>query len=182
MLVENLTLLVQIFLIVLVADLCSGAVHWAQDRYNINHSSIINKIVILYAEEHHENPKIFTTLSWWQRNSTAVIITTATMLALAAFSIITWQVSLFVLLFVFSGEFHYCAHRTETENGLIVTFLQKIGIMQSPKHHALHHSGVDGHYCIITNFANPIADSMNLFIMLELALSRFFGVHPKHVA
>ena len=39
----------------------------------------------------------------------------------------------------------------------MITFLQRIGVLQTARHHALHHTDPkNSHYCTVTNVLNPV--------------------------
>ncbi len=74
------------------------------------------------------------------------------------------------------------SHSTWSENlGLvIVTFLQKIRLLQTPYHHAVHHTNPKNvRYCPITNFVNPLLDRLNLWSGIEWILARVIGLHRQ---
>ncbi len=46
--------------------------------------------------------------------------------------------------------------------------LQKLKIVQTPSHHNQHHrKGKDTHYCVLTDFLNPILDRFHFWRGLE---------------
>ena len=65
------------------------------------------------------------------------------------------------------NEVHYWAHRPSTAPA-IVRVLQESGVLQAPKHHALHHRAPhDCRYCILTNLLNPALDKLGFWYGLE---------------
>lgn len=136
---DFLTIVVQIILIILLADTLSGLVHWIQDRYTISNASLLNRMVILYAEEHHENPEKLLSYSWIKRNYFPMIVSFFSFVALYLLEILNWQAMTLIILFLFSGEFHYLAHSPKEKNRKIISFLQKIKIIQGKRHHSYHH-------------------------------------------
>ena len=172
-------IIIQIAIIILFADLLSGFVHWIQDRYSIKNTSLLNKIVILYAKEHHENPEKILSYSWIERNHFPIIVSFFSLLVLHLLNLLNWQSITLIILFLFSGEFHYLSHRPKEKNGKIILFLQKIRIIQREEHHKYHHIyGIDN-YCIITEVMNPILNKSKFFIKLENLLSYLFNINPK---
>lgn len=177
MLIELLAVTCQVVLIWLAADMCSGLIHWVQDHYKIGRSSILSRIVILYAKEHHEFPGDFTRLTWWQRNSYAGIAAVAALLVLGSFGLLYWQVAAFLLILLFSGEIHFWSHRAMHENGIIINTMQKLRVIQRPEHHALHHNGEADYNCIVTDFMNPLLKKLGLFPFLEKVIFAAFGIN-----
>lgn len=170
---------IEFVLVMLAADLCSGIVHWLQDRYDFNEKSLLNRIVILYAEEHHHAPDAFTHLSWSQRNAFASIGAALILSAAYLSNAFTWQFAAFVIVFLFSGEVHLWSHRAEDQNGLIIRLLQRTRLIQRPQHHALHHKQDTGYYCILTDLVNPVVDYVAFFPRLEAVVFALFGIGPK---
>jgi ubiquitin-conjugating enzyme E2 variant len=90
---------------------------------------------------------------------------------------LTWEVWLVLILGVNANQIHKWAHRTRAENGPIIGFLQRIRLIQTPRHHAFHHTGPkNSHYCVLTNFLNPILDGLRLWDGLEWLVYALFGV------
>jgi ubiquitin-conjugating enzyme E2 variant len=103
----------------------------------------------------------------------------AVLLVVGAWSVglLTWQVWLFAILGANANEFHKWEHRTRKENGRIISCLQDIKILQSAKHHALHHTDPkNSHYCTITNFLNPVLDGIRFWDRLEWLLAKTIGL------
>ena len=58
--------------------------------------------------------------------------------------------------------------------------LQRIRLVQTPRHHALHHTDPkNSHYCVLTNFLNPILDGLRLWDGLEWTIHALLGVHRR---
>jgi hypothetical protein len=93
---------------------------------------------------------------------------------------LTWQVWLFAAVSANANEFHKWAHRTRRENGRIISFLQGIRLLQTPQHHALHHTNPKNvRYCVVTNALNPLLDRARFWEGLEWLLARTFGLHRR---
>jgi ubiquitin-conjugating enzyme E2 variant len=87
--------------------------------------------------------------------------------------LLTWHVWLFAILAANANEFHKWEHRTRKENGRIISFLQDLKLLQTSKHHALHHTDPkNSHYCTITNFLNPVLDMLRFWDGLEWLLAK----------
>ena len=161
----------------LATDFASGIVHWLEDSYGKASWPIIGKAVIEPNIEHHFYPRKFTKTSVWSRNNgtlpLAAVIAIIT-IALGVFNI-WWALAL--ILGGFANEIHCWAHRSAKENGKVISMLQKIGILQSAKHHARHHTDPKNRtYCTITNFVNPILDHVKFFQRIEWLIEKSTGV------
>jgi len=54
--------------------------------------------------------------------------------------VLTWQVWLVVGLGVNANQAHKWAHRTPAENSPFISLLQRVHLIQTPRHHARHHA------------------------------------------
>jgi hypothetical protein len=169
---------------VIAADFVSGVVHWSEDAYARvkphRRVPLINKI----AEEndlHHRRPREFLAKGWWASSWDLVLLGAGVLTA-------AWLVSghlsaavlLFVLLSVNANQIHKWAHRNPRENPVIVTWLHKLHLLQSPRHHGRHHHGEkNSHYCVVTNFLNPLLEEVSFWRRLERLVERFTGRKPR---
>jgi ubiquitin-conjugating enzyme E2 variant len=161
---------------VLLADLISGVVHWLEDAYARPGMRFVNKI----AEEnlmHHTRPREFLKKNWWQ-SSWDLALACAVVVAFAWWiGKLTWHVWLFALLVTNANQIHKWAHQSRSENGFLVRMLQKLYILQTPRHHGRHHSGEkDSHYCVITNFLNPVLEEIDFWKRIERFNAKVFGL------
>lgn len=61
-----------------------------------------------------------------------------------------------------------------------MTWLQRAHLLQSPRHHGSHHAGSkNSHYCVVTNFLNPVLEEVNFWRRLERLVQRLTGRAPK---
>jgi ubiquitin-conjugating enzyme E2 variant len=66
------------------------------------------------------------------------------------------------------------------ENGPLINLLHNLRILQSPKHHAIHHTDPKStHYCVITEFLNPILERIRFWTRLECSLWRTFRIRRR---
>jgi hypothetical protein len=174
------TLAFQAAAVVLLADFAAGFVHWLEDAYAREDTPILGPLVARANILHHHCPRAFTKLNWWQ--SSWVLLTLSLLLVLGAWGLgwLTWHVWLFAALTANANQIHKWAHRTRAENGRLVSFLQDIRLLQTPRHHALHHTDPkNSHYCSTTNLLNPLLDAVRFWAGLEWLLARFFGLHRR---
>jgi len=93
---------------------------------------------------------------------------------------LTWQVWLFAVLSANANQMHKWTHRTRKENGPVITFLQDILILQTAKHHLIHHKDPkNSHYCTMTNCLNPVLDFIHFWGAIEWLLAHTVGLHRR---
>ena len=129
---------------------------------------------------HHFEPRHFTYSPLWKRNRVTAALTAALMgsvLLTGNFSSFWAWVGLLGLL---SNEIHCWAHRTPRENGPLITWLQRARLVQSPRHHAVHHTDPKREsYCVITDWLNPVLDRLRFFRRLEAVIALIANVRPR---
>ena len=87
---------------------------------------------------------------------------------------LTWHVLLAIFLMVNANQIHKWSHLSAAKIPALVTILQKLRILQSPRHHLNHHKGdKNTHYCVITDFTNPVLDKLGFWRWLESLLVLF---------
>ena len=75
-----------------------------------------------------------------------------------------------------SNEIHKWAHQGNRERATVGTWLQKSGLIQTPRQHQEHHSGnKDNNYCPVSPFMNPILDGLDFWRKLEKVVYYFAG-------
>lgn len=162
-----------------IADLVSGVIHWMEDRYGDPDWPVLGHTV-RENQQHHFTPRSFLGGNLWTRNREVLFIGLA---FLAGFQALDWLslVTISAVVFgVMSNEIHASAHRSQKENGPVLTALQKTGFMQSHAHHAAHHrKGKNSHYCMVTNHMNPIVEWTGVFRKLEWLIERVSGLTPR---
>lgn len=165
--------------VIFIADFISGLVHWWEDTYGDPKWPILGKYIVEPNLLHHSKPRAFLQGNYWSRNNTALITAVILIGVPAIFGWFSWFYSAYILLAAQANEIHRKAHQTDAENGPVIMFFQKIGLMQSRKHHGLHHAApYDCNFCIITNYLNPILEALRFFPILEWILKHLFGISP----
>src|SRR5579883_2543413 len=160
-LLQTCAFVAELILTVALADFVSGAVHWIEDAYFDENTPVIGPTIIKPNIVHHHLPRYFTKLSWWQSSYELLFAGLAVLGAAAWLHLLTWQVVVFVALSVNANQIHKWSHRTRTENGRIISWLQDIRLLQTPRHHGLHHTDPKNtYYCPITNFVNPVLEKI----------------------
>jgi ubiquitin-conjugating enzyme E2 variant len=166
--------------LVLLADFVAGIVHWLEDAYGDEHTPIVGPLLIKPNIVHHHYPRHFTKLSWWQSSWDLVLLCAAVLAAAWAFDLLCWQLVLFLVVAANANQVHKWSHRTAAENGPVVTFLQRIRILQTPRQHALHHTDPKNtFYCPITNLVNPVLERIRFWPRLEAVIERLTGLRHR---
>ena len=166
-------IILNVFLSILFAELVSGIFHWWEDRYGNPDWPIIGKFIIEPNIRHHQYPTEFCKGSYLYRNSSTLIPT------LAAAAIFYWQpvICLGFILMSQSNEIHSWSHQ---KCSYPIRMLQKIGIVQSPQQHYIHHKRpYDRYYCVMTNYFNPILSYLKFWQILEAIVYIFTGIKPR---
>lgn len=161
--VDILVVLAQITLIILIADFLSGVAHWAQDRFDTSAIPLFHHLFIYRANEHHAYPNRLSGYAWLTRNKYSLTLLGLFTGAAWLLAVFTWQLCLLLTVLLFAGEVHIACHRTAHKNNWFITAFQQCGLIQSSAHHSLHHLGGNTHYCIITNYVNPVVDRLGVF-------------------
>ncbi len=165
---------------VLLADFISGLIHWAEDAYARKDTPIIGKWIGEANLEHHHKPRAFVTRSWWQ--SSWDLFLAASLIVAGAWwlKLMHWSVLVFAFISANANQIHKWAHKAPHENGRLVTWMQKFKIIQSQRHHALHHKGEkNSHYCSVTNVLNPVLERLRFWKRFEKFNEFAFGLKRR---
>jgi ubiquitin-conjugating enzyme E2 variant len=162
----------------LVADAFSGLGHWWEDRCGRLDMPLLGRAIVLPNRIHHTHPLTFThgsTLSRGLVMWVVVAIVSGVWLLLTGPNL-TWATATFGGVMI--NEVHCWAHRPEMTPRWL-RWLQEMGAIQSPKHHAGHHRAPhDRRYCILTDWLNPGLDAIGFWDRLEHALT-VVGLEPN---
>ncbi len=176
----TLIILLQIVLTVLAADFAAGFMHWTEDAYVREDTPLVGKYIARPNIVHHHLPRDMVRNSWWESAALLVGVSATVVAGAWCLGVLTWQVWLFALLSANANEFHKWEHRTRAENGRVITFLQKIHVLQDARHHARHHTDPkNSHYCTTTAVLNPILDGVQFWNGLEWLLAHTFGLQRR---
>ncbi len=166
----------QIATCILAADFLSGLFHWLEDAYGETTWPVVGKAVIEPNLLHHSDPRAMTKNGWWRSANVQVVLGGLYLAARWAMNALTWRKALVVGLLVNANEIHKWAHRNPAENGRLITWLQRRGLVQSPRQHAQHHRGLkNSSYCTVTDTLNPLLDRLRFWERIEVGLYRTFG-------
>lgn len=166
--------------VLLAADFAAGLVHWIEDAYIRDDTPWVGRWIGRPNTIHHHLPRRMTRNTWWQSNYDLLLAMGVVVGAAALLGRLTWQVWLFALISGNANEVHKWAHRTRRENGRLITFLQDIRVLQTPHHHAEHHTNPkEVRYCPVTNVLNPVLDAVCFWSGLEWLLQHTLGLRRK---
>lgn len=166
--------------IVMLADFVAGIVHWLQDAYGSPETPIVGPLLIRPNIMHHHHPRFFTRLTWWQSSWDLLLLSALLLGAAAWFGFLTWHLWLFAFVSANANQVHKWSHRTRAENGPLVSFLQDIGLLLSPRQHALHHSDPKNtFYCPVTNLVNPLLERLRFWYRAEWLIERATGLSHR---
>lgn len=162
-----------------LADFITGVFHWFEDRYGNPNWKLFGN-TIRANQEHHRRPRAFLEGTFLHRNAQVFLIG---MVFLAGFWALGW-LNLFtasaVVFGSFANEIHRFTHRSPKENGRIITAIQKTGLLQSFQHHAQHHrKAKDTHFCVMTNYLNPILERVQFFQRIEAVVHKVGKIRPR---
>ncbi|MFN5538506.1 MAG: fatty acid desaturase CarF family protein [Candidatus Melainabacteria bacterium] len=139
---------------------------------------ILGEHIVIPNLNHHLNPRDFLKSTYWSRAKISYFISIVFILLFSAFKCLNWQIVFFVFFSSQANEFHAITHRTQRENGIFITSMQKIGFLQSKKQHGLHHTFPhDQNFCVITSFMNLALKRIHFWRILEKSFS-FIGINP----
>jgi len=170
----------QAFGVYLAADLVTGIVHWLEDVFADETMPFIGRHVARTNIVHHHFPRYFIRLTWWQSSWLLCALAAVFLLIAWGFGFLTWQAWLFALLSANANEIHKWAHRSRAENGRVISLLQRLRLIQTPPHHAQHHTDPkDCHYCTISNVLNPFLDRIGFWTDLERIVTSTMGLRRR---
>lgn len=161
-----------ILLAIISAELVGGLFHWWEDRYGNPDWPILGKMIIQPNIEHHRNPSGMCQQTYWFRNRDTIFVC-----LIGALFFHSLPALVFWALLSQMNEFHNWTHKKSCP---YVRFFQQWGILQSPKHHKIHHEKpFDKNYCVMTNYMNPLLAKLKFWDRLEWLIHIILGVSPR---
>lgn len=175
-----LLVIAQVIAVWLVTDFLSGVFHWLEDAYGDPTWPIVGRHVTKPNILHHYAPRAFVTNSWFLSSRLLLAICALITIATLALGVFNWMIALAMVLGVNANQVHKWSHRSRHENGPVVGMLQRLHLIQSPSHHHRHHvQGKDSHYCVLTDFLNPVLDGIGFWRALERLIALVFGAQRR---
>ncbi|HEY0798881.1 MAG TPA: fatty acid desaturase CarF family protein [Candidatus Baltobacteraceae bacterium] len=157
----------KLFSSIVAADFLTGLLHWSEDTWTVpGRSKLLDRFIVLDNIDHHRRPGLIRAGDYWGTNRVCI--------ALAAFGacvalfahVHAWPVYLVLALVSQSNQIHMWAHCSNPPR--LVARLQRLGILQSTSHHAVHHKRPYAvRFCALTNFLNPVLDALGFWRSLE---------------
>jgi hypothetical protein len=163
----------------LVADFISGFVHWAGDTVGDEHTPVFGPNFVRPFRYHHVDQKDITRHDFVETNgNNCIVVAPVLLLLVLAMPRATGAyfygavVVTFTSWFVFcTNQFHKWAHHDNPARW--VRALQRMGLILSPEHHAIHHASPQNKsYCITVGWMNPLLDRVGFFRLCEGIVSR----------
>lgn len=164
----------------LATDFLSGFFHWLEDSYGSPSWPIVGRHVTKPNILHHYVPRAFVNNSWYLSSRLLILVCTLIGVVTLTVGAFNWMVAVAMLLGVNANQVHKWSHRTRRENGRFIGLLQRVRVIQSPSHHRRHHvHRKDSHYCVLTDFLNPVLDRARFWRGLEWFIERSFGIKRR---
>jgi ubiquitin-conjugating enzyme E2 variant len=165
---------------VLAADFVVGVFHWIEDAYLREDCPVPGELIARPNILHHYRPRHLLKHSW-------IASCWAPWLVAALVVMGAWALeSLIPAIWVFAGlvgnanQIHKCTHRSRRENGPWINLLHDLRILQSSRRHAIHHTDPKStHYCVITEFLNPLTERMRFWTHLECWLWKCLRIRRR---
>jgi len=165
---------------VLAADFVVGVFHWIEDAYLREDCPVLGDLIARPNVLHHYRPRHFL------RNSRAAscwdlwIVAGLLLVGGWGLDLPGAPLGLFALLVGNANQIHKWAHRSRRENGPWINLLHDLRILQGTRHHAIHHTDPKStHYCVITEFLNPVLERLRFWTRLECWLPQGFGIRRR---
>ena len=173
-------IVLEILVTVLVTDFASGIFHWLEDAYGRESWPVTGRLITKPNILHHHDPRYFTRHGWLHSSWLLLLIVALIVLTAWLCGMLTWHVWLFAALGANANQIHKWAHRSPAENGFTISLLQRLWLVQTPRHHAHHHTNPkQSRYCVLTNVLNPVLDSIRFWAALEFVVSTLFRVRRR---
>jgi len=166
-------------------DFFSGLLHWLADTYATSSTPFWGPKFVRPFREHHTDPKGITRHDFIEANGDNCLLGVIVLAPVVTFvSVRETTLGLCVAFFALSMSSallvtslaHGWAHADHPP--AVARALQRLGLIVSPSHHAIHHVAPHkSHYCITAGWMNPLLDRIRFFRHMERVL-RAVGIRP----
>ena len=164
-------ILIKVVVTWLAVDWISGFVHWFEDNYGRPSTPFVGRRITLPNLRHHFRPRAFVSNSWYSSSELLLFSCVAALLLAWVLGRLSPMVVLAAVLGANANQVHKWSHRTRAENGPSIAAAQGLRLIQSPSHHQRHHGDHrNSHYCVLTDFLNPILDYCQFWRGMERGL------------
>ena len=178
--IKLIVVVLQVVLIIMLADFAAGVVHWIEDAYVREDTPFIGSFIGKANVIHHHLPRYMTRNNWWQSSWDLLCLSALMVIGAWALGVLTWQVWLFAAVSTNANQVHKWSHQTRKENGRVISFLQDVHMLQTPHHHAIHHTNPKNvRYCPITNLVNPLLDGVCFWDGIERILTHTIKLNRR---
>lgn len=166
----------QIGALYLLADLITGAFHWAEDTLGTEDTWLWGPLFVRPNIRHHEDPQFMNTIPWYINNLPIVGGVATFLLATALLGGLSWQAWVLALFVGITQQVHRFQHRPTVRLPRPVLRLMRLGLFQNARHHWRHHTAPHTScYCVLTPWLNPALDRIGFWRGLERILAPVFG-------
>lgn len=157
----------------LLADFITGVMHWAEDTWLVpGCSALLDRFVTNDNIDHHRFPGKIRAGHYWATNRVCISLAVAAAAIVALAHVSAWQPYVVIALLSQSNQIHMWAHTSRPPR--IVAALQRLGLLQSTRHHAQHHkSPYAMRFCTMTAYLNPFLDAVHFWRSIEAIAVRF---------
>jgi hypothetical protein len=172
-------MLLNILLIILLADFIAGVGHWAENTYCYKDilPRWLDKSICEPNLMHHVNQADCLQFNFLETVKISTLLSLVPGLICIACGL--YVLGIAILVAPLSAQTHIWTHKKS--NIFIVRLLQDMSILQTAQHHAVHHKFPHTcRYCTLTNWLNPILD-LGFWRLLEATLAALFGLKVKQV-
>ena len=164
---------------VILADFLSGLAHWLEDSYFTASTPLLGHTIAKNVL-HHLEPAAFVVNPWHVTVRSSLVCAVLVGAPLAFCGWLPWWAGLALSVSVFANQVHKWAHLPASRVPGPVQLLQRLGLMQTPSHHAAHHTGRKNlRSCVVTNVLNPALDASRFWRVLEIAVHVVSGCRPR---
>ena len=165
---------------ILAADFVVGLFHWVEDAYLREDFPLLGHLIARPNVLHHYRPRHFLKKSWMASCWDLWIVAAAVVTGAWVLGRLSPAVVLFAVLVGNANQIHKWAHRSRKENGRWINLLHDLRLLQGTRHHAIHHTDPKStHYCVITEFLNPVLERIRFWTRLECWLWKAFRIRRR---
>lgn len=171
----------QIVICYLIADFITGFFHWIEDTYGVPSWPFIGKSVIVDNINHHKNPSMAGYMGGiLSRSWVTFLLAIIVILISCLIGLFHWTLLLVAFFALLGNEVHNWNH--DLIRHPIIDLLRDSSIIQSKKHHAIHHvPPYNKNFCTLSNFLNPTLEYIKFWEKLESILSKI-GIKSKRMS
>jgi ubiquitin-conjugating enzyme E2 variant len=164
--------------IIVAADFVTGLVHFWMDQYGREDMPFVGKHVVEINILHHRLPRNMLQKNYFQLTYTSWLLGLILVIVAGCLGVLGWELAFLVVYAGNANQIHKWAHQSAKKNGRVITALQRVGLLQSRRHHSHHHSApYDQNYCILTDWLNPVLHRLRFWEGIVFCL-RKVNIHP----